>query len=905
MRRYSAAIGILFPLFWQAGIGYSQEVVKAQDTKGSADQRADQILKQLTLEEKVSLLSGDQTQFQTHAVDRLGIPGFWMSDGPNGVRNGKSTPNGPACAFPCGAALAATWNPDLAAAYGKAIGLEDRARGTYFQLGPGVNICRVPINGRNFEYFGEDPYLASMVAVNWVKGCSSEHAVPTIKHFAANNQETNRNSVNAVVDERVMQEIYLPAFKKAVTEGGIVAVMCSYNRLNGHYASNNDWLLNQTLKKEWGFAGLVMSDWGASHDVTDLARGLDLEMPTGQNLNLQKLQAALGDGRVSQGDIDGAAHRFLRTAFAQGWLDAGWQQQDTTLPIDSPASAKTALDVASEAMVLLKNDGGALPLDRAKVKRIVVIGPNARAADVVAAGADGEANGAAVGVAVPANIGGGGSGAVEPPPARIAEADYFRGISRIAGDGVKVDYVAMPGEQMSVAQARGGRGRGGGGFGGRGGGGAPEDPAIYETLANAHTADGKPGLTLTVEVTGQGDAVSLPPAVQTGVNAAWQPGQLPFGVPAGRDATYTWKGTLQSAEGGDFELRVAGNPTVTLDGKPAAAGTLVHLEKNKPVAIEIVAKESANVAAPAGRGGRGFGGRGFGGGGGAQIRVALVTPVLPDLSALKGADAVIVCIGLNRNVESEGRDRPFELPALQQLLVKKAAEINPHTVVITNGGGAVGMENWKDNAAAIVHAYYLGEEGGLAVGKMLFGDVNPSGRLCSTFDRAWEENPAYPYYPGQTAAGEIFPTEPYTEGLFYGYRGYDKAGKEPAFPFGFGLSYTTFEVSGMKVEKAGEGMKVSVDVKNTGSRAGAEVVQVYVGEQGCPEARPARELKGFAKVMLAPGESRHAEIALPREAFGYWSSTKKGWTVDTGNRFTIEAGVSERDIKGKETVQVQ
>jgi hypothetical protein len=406
---------------------------------------------------------------------------------------------------------------------------------------------------------------------------------------------------------------------------------------------------------------------------------------------------------------------------------------------------------------------------------------------------------------------------------------------------------------MSIAQARGGRGRGGGGFGGFGGrgGGAPEDPAIYETLAHAHTADGRPGLTLTVEVTGQGEAVAIPPVVQAGVNATWQPGQLPFGVPAERDATYTWKGVLQSPEGGDFELRLAGNPAVTFDGKPAAAGTLVHLEKNKPVALEVVAHETANVAVPGGRGGRGFGGRGFGGGG-AQVRVALVTPALPDLSALRGADAVIVCIGLNRNVESEGRDRPFELPALQQLLVRKAAEINPHTIVLTNGGAAVGMENWKDSAAAIVHAYYLGEEGGLAVGKMLFGDINPSGRLCSTFDKAWEENPAHAYYPGQAHAGDAFPTEPYTEGLFYGYRGYDKAGTEPAFPFGFGLSYTTFDVSGMKVERAGNRMSVSVNVKNTGharrGRSGAGVC----GRAGMPGAAAATGVKGVCESDACP-----------------------------------------------------
>ena len=364
-----------------------------------------------------------------------------------------------------------------------------------------------------------------MIAVNWVKACSSEHAVPTIKHFAANNQETNRNSVDAVVDERVMHEIYLPAFKKAATEGGIVAVMCSYNRLNGHYASNNDWLLNQTLKNEWGFQGLVMSDWGASHDVTDIARGLDLEMPSGQNLNLQKLQGALAQGSVKQADIDNAVHRLLRTAFAQGWLDAGWQQQEANLPIDSPDSAKTALDVASEALVLLKNQNEALPLDRGKVKRIVVIGPNARAADLVDPNSDA---GTPYGIAVPANIGGGGSGAVEPPPARIADADYLRAVTKIAGENVKVDYIPMPGEQASIVRAQGGRGRGGGGGFGRGGAGVgcAEDPSIYDELANAHTADGKPGLTLSVEVTGPGDPVTIAPTNQGGVNASWQQGDF-------------------------------------------------------------------------------------------------------------------------------------------------------------------------------------------------------------------------------------------------------------------------------------------------------------------------------------------------------------------------------------------
>ena len=391
-------------------------VVKAQDTRGTPDERADQLIAEMTLVEKISLIGG--AGFTTHAVERLGIPFFTMSDGPNGVRNAPNKLPQNACAFPCGAALAATWDSGLAAAYGKAMGLEARARGTHFQLGPGLNICRVPVNGRNFEYFGEDPYLASIIAVNWVKACGVQGSVPTIKHFAANNQEDNRDSVDARVDERVLHEIYLPAFKRAVAEGGIVAVMCSYNRLNGFYAGANDWLLNRTLRGQWGFQGLVMSDWGACHATTDLASGLDLEMPGSRSFSFNRMQAALANGDVTETNIDRAVHRILRTAAAQGWLDAGWQQRNAALPLDSPDSAKTALTVAENALVLLKNDRQTLPLDRAKVRKVVVVGPNASAPSS----------------AMPINIGGGGSGLVTPFPAHFC-ADPARDPSSAAARG--------------------------------------------------------------------------------------------------------------------------------------------------------------------------------------------------------------------------------------------------------------------------------------------------------------------------------------------------------------------------------------------------------------------------------------------------------------------------------------
>ena len=844
----------------QTGADAGAQVVKAQDTKGTPDGRADQLAAEMTFSEKVSLLSGGQGGYSTRAIPRLGIPGFFMSDGPNGVRNVPPGVTPQACAFPVGAALAATWNPDMATAYGTAMGLEDRARGTCFQLGPGVNICRVPVNGRNFEYFGEDPYLASIMAANWVKACSAQGSIPTIKHFAANNQEMNRNTVDAQVDERTLHEIYLPAFRRAVTEDGVVAVMCSYNRLNDVYASANDWLLNQVLKKEWGFKGLVMSDWGASHATTDVANGLDLEMPSGANLNLARIQTAITNGTVSVTNVDNAVHRILRTFFAQGWLDTDWKPVNPGLPMDSPASARTALAIAEEAIVLLKNDHAVLPLDRAKVKTIVVVGPNASSPDGV----------------VPANIGGGGSGEVNPSPDRIPEARYLDGITKAAGGNVKVLHISTP---------------------------EPSGEEALTPLAFARTSPaGEPGLTLAVEVAGGNTPVQIPASVQKNINVTWQPGQLPFGVPTNQNATFTWSGILTTPQDADFQIAATPNAVVTIAGQTVAPGTILHLAANNPVPVVIKASLQANSFGGRGRRGGGFGG-GFGrrGGGGGErvLRVALT-----DLASIKSADAVIACVGLNRNVESEGRDRPFELPEIQQNLIKSVTALNPRAIVINNSGAGVGMSAWAQGAAAILQAWYLGQEGGIAIGKVLFGDVNPSGHLVSTFDKHFEDNPACPYYPGKQVSGVNYPVEPYTEGIFYGYRGYDKAGRDPMFPFGFGLTYTTFQVDNMKVEKAGTNVTVSVDVKNTGSRAGAEVVQIYVGEQNCPEPRPLRELKGFSRVMLNPGETKRVEITLPRDAFAYWSSTAKNWTVDAGNQFTIEAGVSERDIRAKETLEV-
>lgn len=791
----------------------------------SAEVRADGLLSQLTLDEKISLLGGDVDQFSTHAVTRLGIPKLMMSDGPQGVRN-----YGPACSFPCGAALASTWDVDLAGAYGKAIALESRARNVNFILGPGMNICRVPVNGRNFEYFGEDPFLAGKIAAHWVRAARDQGVIATIKHFAANNQEWHRDDIDVQVDERTLQEIYLSAFRRAVQEGGALAVMAAYNRINGDYCSANDRLLNQYLKRDWGFTGIVMSDWGACHNTDALANGLDLEMGTAVYFKPDKIKQALADGRITEAQIDAAVHRFLVTTISMGFFDRLQKRSD--VPLDSPESSQTALDIARSAIVLLKNDGNALPLDRSAIHRVAVYGPNAENTPVD----------------------GGGSGTVTP----FHSVSFLEGIRAAAGANVQVDYVPM---------------------------GTVNDN-VFESFPCVQTAvNGQPGLILSVEY--QNPQVDLPPTVVPNINLAWEAGHPPFGAPAGRGASFTWSGVLVAPADGDYELVSQGRVTITVGGKDILwpAGTVLHLVHDKPVAIQIKGGVWWRATRPG------------------TAKVTLVPVQLPDLTAAKNDDAVIACVGLNGNAEHEGADRDFDLSGMQLQLISALAAANPKTIVVINGGAAVGMQSFIDQVPSIVEAWYLGQEGGTALGDVLFGNVNPSGRLCSTFDKDFEDNPAAANYPGLLGGDRNPPYEVYAEGIFMGYRGYDKAGKDPLFPFGYGLSYTTFDFKNMAVAPASDGVKVSLDVTNTGSRAGAAVVEIYVGEPTCSVPRPLRELKGFAKVTLDAGQTKSVEISLPRDSFAYWSTENHQWTVDPG-KFTIEAGASERDIKCKDIIDI-
>jgi hypothetical protein len=405
----------------------------------------------------------------------------------------------------------------------------------------------------------------------------------------------------------------------------------------------------------------------------------------------------------------------------------------------------------------------------------------------------------------------------------------------------------------------------------------------------AFTADnGQPGLTLNIAVQSPLHDRILPPTVVQSVDLSWKAGgKLPYAIPAGKNATYTWSGVLIPPVDGDWEIISRGFVEVSIGGKPLRwnSGMILHLQKDAPLPIEIRCEARANGRRP----------------GLAQVALRPVT--LPDFTAAKSADAVIFCAGFNGTSEHEGSDRDFELSGVQQRMISGLAAINPKTIVVLNSGAGVGMENWFDATPAILQAWYIGQDGGTALGEVLFGDVNPSGRLPSTFDRKFEENPAFANYPGEYVRDMDWPVEHYSEGIFIGYRGYDKSQKDPLFPFGFGLSYTTFEFSNMKLEKMEDGVHVHVDVSNTGKVAGAEVVQIYVGQQNCSVERPVRELKGFAKILLKPGETQSVEVILPRDSFSFWSPVKKDWTVEPG-AFTIEAGASSRDIRCKDSIAI-
>ena len=655
----------------------------------------DALLSELTLEEKASLTSGSSFWY-TAPVERLGIPTIMVSDGPHGLRAqpgaGDHVGLGgslPATCFPTASAVASAWNPDLLRRIGEALAQEARACNLSVILGPGINMKRSPLCGRNFEYFSEDPYLAGELGVGIVDGIQSRGVGTSVKHYAANNQETDRLRVDAQVDERTLREIYLPAFERIVTACQPWTIMCSYNKVNGLSASENPWLLTRVLREEFGFAGLVVSDWGAVyHRVPALEAGLDLEMPPNLPRSPGQIVAAVRAGEVAGEVLDARVRTVLEL------VDKGMDVLELDEQFDADAHHALARAAAAESVVLLKNDGPILPL--APAARIAVIGEFARTPRFQ------------------------GAGSSQVNPTRVENA---------------LDELAATFAEVTFA----------------------------------------PGY-------GIGDT------------------------------------------GGDEALRAQ--------------------------AVEVAT----------------------------------------------AAETVVMLIGLPGADESEGFDRThMRLPANQIAALHAVAAANPNVVVVLVNGSTVELGEVTPHARALVEAWLGGQAAGGAIADVLSGKVNPSGRLAETVPHRLEDNSSYLNFPGDSRVVR------YGEGLFIGYRGYDATRTDVAFPFGFGLSYTTFALSDLNVATSGSvadgnlAAEVTVTVANTGPVAGAEVVQVYVRDVEASVARPVRELKGFAKVSLEPGESRQVTITLDQRAFSFWSELLGTWVVEAGE-FAVEVGRHSRDL---------
>lgn len=787
--------------------------VHAQSTKPNRqnETKIENLLKQMTLDEKISLLAG--TGFDTVPIERLGIPALKMTDGPVGVRLA------PATSFPSSVALAATFDPKILYIVGQAIAEETKAKDKNVLLGPCVNIQRSPHGGRNFESFGEDPFLAATMSVAYIKGMQSENVIASVKHFAANNQEQDRMTIDVRIDERALNEIYFPAFKASVQEGGVWSVMAAYNKLNGFYASENSYLLNEVLKKRWGFQGLVMSDWGAVHStIPTLQNGLDLEMPTGVYLNSDMVKKALASREISESTIDEMVRRILRTMFFAGLIDGKPIDKGS---IDTPEHRKVTLDAARAGIVLLQNQKNVLPLDTNKIRSIAVVGPNADAA----------------------RIGGGGSAKVVP----FYSVSPLEGIKKAVGEKVRIEFAPgivaledtkpIPTENLRTPDGK-------------------SNGLLGEYFANMNF-EGKPAFT----------------RVDSQLDFHWATGTPAEGYPADLFSN-RWTGQLIASVSGRYAISLSSNDggRVYLDDKlivdvwgdhaTLTAATSVELKAGEPHRIRVDHYENR---------------------GNADLvlgwRLLEDDIVKKAVDTAAKADVAIVFAGLSEAFEVEARDRiDLNLPKEQDELIEAVSKANPNTIVVMTSGGPVLMDKWIDKVPSVIQAFYYGQEGGNAIADVLFGKVSPSGKLPATFLRRWDDSPAYGRYPGDGKTvnydegllvgyrwfdtKNIAPLFPFGHGLSY-----------------TKFKYSGIKL----VKGKNTQITVQFDLENVGKYDGAEVAQVYVHDVSSSLPRPLKELKGFEKAFLKVGERRRVSIRLGHDAFAFYDPQKSGWLAEKGD----------------------
>ncbi|MDQ2800359.1 MAG: glycoside hydrolase family 3 C-terminal domain-containing protein, partial [Armatimonadota bacterium] len=789
MNRFFTLVFAAFACFALLPQTRAQEALPVyRDAKAPLESRVNDLFSRLTLDEKMMLLTG--TAFTTQAIPRLGVPAMGMVDAGQGVRGGMDSTTGPATLFPSGVTMASTWDPELVGRIGKAIGEEALNKGTGAQvlLGPAVNIQRSPLGGRNGEYFSEDPYLAGRLAVGYIQGMQSTGCGACLKHYACNNEEVDRGFVNVKVDERALREIYLPAFEAGVKEGHVWTVMSSYNRINGRHATANPYLLTKVLKDGWGYDGMVMSDWGAVHETAGVVNaGNDLEMPGPGFLDAPKVARALKQGLITQDAIDENARRILRTVIRVGLLD-GPRRPDHAV-VNSPEHQSLTFEAASKAIILLKNEGGILPLDPHRTHSIAVIGPAATDLQMGAAGSPG----------------------LTP----FYSINPLAGITRRAGTTVAVNYargtetgVPVPPAVLLAA---------GGGTGLR-----------AEYFANA-TLEGKPVLVRT----------------ETQIQHDWNENAPAPGIPQTKFSV-RWTGILHAPVTGRYALSITvdDGARVFLDGKTIIDHWVEGAAFPQTGTVDLVAGHDYALKVEY-----------FQATGKAVAQLNWTVPgtarFTDAIAAARKSDVAVVFVN-TAGTEGEGTDRPsMALPGTQDELIRAVAAVNKKTIVVLNNGTPVLMTGWLKQVPGLIEAWFPGQEGGRAIAAILFGDVNPSGKLPTTLGVAREDYPDFGHFPGTKGVVD------YVEGIYVGYRHFDKQKIAPLFPFGYGLSYTTFKYGSLRVSPAPNGATMArLDVTNTGQREGAEVVELYVHDPAPKIDKPVRELKGFQKIDLRAGETK-------------------------------------------------
>lgn len=816
------------------------------------EREVDRLVSALSNEERLSLLGG-VNGFDVPGVERLGIPTLGTADGPFGVRG-----NGPGTYYPGGIGLAATWNVELARRIGAEIGSDMRAHGRHYHLGPGVNLYRSPLAGRNFEYFGEDPWLAARMAVAYVEGVQSRGVSSTVKHFVGNESEFARHTTDSRIGERALRELYLPPFEAAVKEARTGAVMSGYNLTNGTQMSANRRLGVDLLKEEWGFDGVLMSDWGGVHDAEGAANGgTDLEMPEPEHMSPRALAALLASGRLTLETVDDKVRRLLRNVVRFGWMDRA--AVDPTIPKYRASARDAALQGAREGMVLLRNarpahgDGESvlLPLNASRARSVAVIGPT---------GWPG----------VPL---GNGSAAL-PTYHRVS---FVEGIgARLGAAGEVHHHAGIPSIGNIVAATRFSV--------------APDGkrPGLRAERWQAHDVSGPPvesrvdvgvsvGTPLDMALLASGEALDA--AALLGIDAKpwamrWT-GWFTPGIAGPHDVVVQLGGFSMAG----YRLRVDG--VVVADRWDANEAIMeacrVELDA-RPHEVVLEYHTTVGYGAPFLRMG-------------IVRQDAWVSEAAVAMAAR--ADVVVLAVGFDAGSEAENWDRTFALPPGQDELIDRVLAANANAVVVLTGGGGCDVTRWIDRAPAVLQAWYPGQEAGTALAELLFGDVCPSGRLPATFERRPEDNPTHAHYRPAPGSHHV----DYAEGVFVGYRGCERAGTRPLFPFGHGLSYTTFAYANLAIEAADDDARWSVtfDVTNTGTRAGAAVAQVYVADREASVPRPPRELKGFAKPSLEPGETQRVTVPLDLRSLAFWDVERRAWTAEAG-AFEVLVGESSSAI---------